>query len=68
MTIGADIGPAELQVAAIANPDFDGNGFVNGADLAALLGAWGTLGSEFDLSGDCVVDAADLAVILGAWN
>ncbi len=68
VTIGADIGPAELQVAAIANPDFDGNGFVNGADLAALLGAWGTLGSEFDLSGDCVVDAADLAVILGAWN
>lgn len=67
-TIGTDIGPAELQVAAIADPDVDGNGIVNGADLAALLGAWGTIGSDFDLTGDCVVDAADLAVVLGAWD
>ncbi|MBL9148160.1 MAG: hypothetical protein JNM94_05635 [Phycisphaerae bacterium] len=68
VTIAADIGPAELQVADFADPDFDGSGAVNGIDLAALLGAWGNVGSEFDVTGDCVVDAADLAMVLGAWE
>jgi archaellin len=67
-TIGADVGPVELQGSAVANPDFNANGSVDGADLAALLGAWGDVGNGFDLTGDCLVDAADLAVLLGAWN
>lgn len=46
--------------------DLNGDAVVNAADLAILLGAWGTGGS--DLDGDGVVTAADLAVLLGAWG
>lgn len=46
--------------------DLNGDGFVNGADLAMLLGQWGSPGSA-DLTGDGVVDGADLAILLGAW-
>ncbi|MDZ4829950.1 MAG: FG-GAP-like repeat-containing protein [Phycisphaerae bacterium] len=50
------------------NPaDLDGDGLVNAADLAILLGAWGTAGPG-DLNGDGIVDASDLAVVLGAWS
>lgn len=49
--------------------DTTGDGAVDAADLAGLLGAWGTVGrSPFDLTGDRVVDAADLASLLGAWG
>ena len=47
--------------------DLDGNGVVNGADLAILLGAWGTAGPG-DLNNDGVVNGADLAVLLGNWG
>ncbi|MDZ4753962.1 MAG: choice-of-anchor B family protein [Phycisphaerae bacterium] len=47
--------------------DLDGNGAVNGADLAILLGQWGAAGSA-DFNQDGIVDAQDLAVLLGAWN
>ena len=47
--------------------DLDGNGLVNGPDLAALLSAWGGQGVG-DLNGSGTVDAADLAVLLGAWG
>jgi hypothetical protein len=46
--------------------DLDGDGVVNAADLAILLGAWGTAGA--DLDGDGTTDAADLAILLGAWT
>ncbi len=46
--------------------DFDGNGAVDGADLAVLLGSWG--GGGGDLNGDGVTDGADLATLLGAWG
>lgn len=45
----------------------DGNGMVDAADLAILLGQWGTAGAA-DLNGSGVVDAADLAILLGAWG
>jgi hypothetical protein len=49
--------------------DLDGNGTVDAADLAALLGAWGaTSGNAADLDGNGTVDAADLAALLGAWG
>jgi hypothetical protein len=47
--------------------DLDGNGVVDAADLAVLLGQWGGPGSA-DLDGSGTVDAADLAVLLGAWT
>jgi hypothetical protein len=46
--------------------DLNGDGFVNGADLAMLLGQWGGAGSG-DLTGDGIVNGADLAILLGAW-
>jgi hypothetical protein len=55
-------------VAPPANPaDLDGNGRVDGVDLALLLGNWlgGGVG-DVDRSG--VVDAADLARLLNAWS
>jgi hypothetical protein len=45
---------------------------VNGADLALLLGAWGTAAGsnavDADLDDDGLVAGADLAVLLGAWG
>lgn len=48
--------------------DIDGNGQVNGADLAAVLSAWGTKGSNADLDGDGAVGGSDLAIVLGNWT
>jgi 1,4-alpha-glucan branching enzyme len=51
------------------NPaDVNGDGQINGADLAAVLGAWGS-GSVFaDINDDGTVNAADLGAILAAWG
>lgn len=46
--------------------DLNGDNIVNAADLAGLLGAWGTAGG--DLNGDGITNAADLAGLLGAWG
>ncbi|MCH8241061.1 MAG: hypothetical protein IH897_00460 [Planctomycetes bacterium] len=53
--------------------DLDGDGDVDAADLAQLLGAWGPyeLCPPFlpgDLDQDCSVGAFDLAVLLGNWG
>lgn len=48
--------------------DFDRNGLVDGADLARLLGAWGSEVVQFDLSQDGIVGGADLAMLLGDWG
>lgn len=46
--------------------DIDQNGIVNGFDLSALLGGWGT---EFpDITGDGTVDGLDLTILLGNWG
>lgn len=46
--------------------DLDGNGVVDGADLAMILGAWGT--AKYDLTGDGIVSGADLSIVLGDWG
>ncbi|RLS91094.1 MAG: hypothetical protein DWI11_11940 [Planctomycetota bacterium] len=63
--IGADgiLGPPP----AIVIGDLNGDGLVDAADLAILLGAWGGTGAA-DLDGNGTVDAADLATLLGAWT
>ncbi|MEC9372947.1 MAG: GC-type dockerin domain-anchored protein, partial [Planctomycetota bacterium] len=48
--------------------DLTGDGRVNAADLANLLGAWGTDSCIADLSGDGIVTAADLGILLGSWQ
>ncbi len=50
-------------------PDLTGDGVVDAADLALLLGGWGpAAGGPADLDGDGAVGAADLALLLGAWG
>jgi hypothetical protein len=49
--------------------DVNDDGVVNGADLAAVLGAWGPRrGALEDIDGSGVVDGADLAAILSSWG
>jgi hypothetical protein len=46
-----------------------GDGVVDAADLAVLLGAWGPCsGCDADFDGDGAVGGTDLAVLLGAWG
>ena len=47
--------------------DLNGDGQVDGADLANLLGTWGTDGPA-DFNGDGIIDGADLAYLLGFWT
>ena len=48
--------------------DVDGSGTVDGADLAAVLAAWGSADPAADVNDSGTVDASDLAVILAAWG
>jgi len=54
------------------SPDLNGDGVVNGADLAELLASWGpcpkSAACPADLDGNGVVGGADLAIMLGAWG
>ena len=56
-----------LRAPAACPADLNADGVVDGADLGALLGAWGASGAT-DLTGDGVTDGADLGVLLGAWG
>ena len=59
------ITPGDVGVFA----DLDGDGDVDAADLAILLGSWGPCkGCPADLNGDGVVGAFDLAILLGNWG
>jgi hypothetical protein len=50
-------------------PDTDRDGYVDGADVAVVLAAWGTTGSSAaDVSGDNFVNGADLGLVLAAWG
>lgn len=48
--------------------DVDGDCIVGSADVAILLGAWGTANEAADLDGDGAVTAGDLAILIGAWT
>lgn len=55
------------QRVAACPADLSGDSVVSGADLAAMLAAWGTAGAS-DLNLDGTTDGADLAVLLAAWG
>jgi len=48
--------------------DVNGDGLVDGYDLALMLGRWQTSDVAADFNRDGIVDGADLAVLLGAWS
>ena len=52
----------------VGSPDVDGNGSVNGADLAALLSSWNQNGGPADVNCDGVVNGADLSELLSSWS
>ena len=49
-----------------APADLNGDSKVNGADLALLLAAWGTVGPG-DLNGDGIVNGIDLGMLIALW-
>jgi formylglycine-generating enzyme required for sulfatase activity len=70
--IGFRLAAPALPAPPACAADITRDGAVNGADLALLLGAWGTTGAggafDADLDDDGLVAGADLAVLLGAWG
>jgi hypothetical protein len=49
--------------------DLDGNGSVDGSDLATLLNGWGPCsGCAGDLDGNGTIDGGDLATLLNFWG
>jgi len=54
------------------SPDLDGDGDVDGADLGAMLAAWGPCPAQgtcaADQNGDGIVDGADLGALLAMWT
>ena len=55
-----------LTVRTARRADLDGDGFVNSADLALVLGFWGT--PDGDVDGDGTTTASDLAFTLSQWT
>ena len=50
------------------DPDLNGDGRVDGADLGIMLAYWGSTGTDGDLDGDGDVDGGDLGLLLVAWT
>jgi hypothetical protein len=48
--------------------DINGDGSVDSADLAVVLGAWGSDLVAADVNRDGTVDSVDLAIVIGAWS
>lgn len=69
-----DRGEREFSVALVSKSlvtcvgDVDHDGQVDGADLGAVLGAWGRDDLFADVTGDGIVDGADIGMLLGAWG
>ncbi len=55
-------------IALTAVEDVDSSFHVDAADIAIILGAWGTGLNVPDVDGSGTVDATDLAIVLGAWS
>ncbi len=57
-----------VDITPVCVADLDGSGDVGAADLAQLIGFWGSAEPSADLDGDGVVGAADLATLIGFWG
>jgi 5'-nucleotidase len=52
-----------------ANPaDVNGDGTVNGLDIAIVLSNWGLTGRAGDADGDGTVEGDDLGIVLNSWS
>jgi hypothetical protein len=50
------------------DPDVNGDGMVNGIDLAFVLTYWNSSAPIADLNDDGIVGGADLAIVLSGWT
>jgi hypothetical protein len=62
------VGLRQTEASVLCPSDLNADGTVDAADLAILLGGWGTGGTVADINGDGLVDGSDLAQLLGAWG
>ena len=63
-----DGGDCSLLLCGQLPADLNGDGVVNGEDLAILLSVWGLSTNEYDFDGDGTVGGGDLAFILAYWS
>ena len=65
-----DLGGNSFHAGECDFADINGDGEVNGADLALVLASWGEpcLGCAADVNQDGEVDGADLALVLAGWG
>ncbi|MGA1631339.1 MAG: alpha-amylase family glycosyl hydrolase [Phycisphaerales bacterium] len=71
VSMAFDLGPYSALVFSrpkFGSPDINRDGFVNGADLAAILSNWGGNDWASDLNDDGIVNGTDLGVMLGSWG
>ena len=72
--VSLDVQPGlllEVDVVSTASGipgDLNNDGHVDGADLAQLLGMWGTSNPVADLNGDAMVNGGDLGILLTHWG
>ena len=72
---GSIAGTWDLQLVADADsescagdPDINGDGVVNGADLTIILASWGAPGGPADVNCDGIIDGQDLTIVLADWT
>lgn len=60
--------PDECDKPPTCPADLTADGFIDGADLGLLLGAWDTADAAADLDESGLVDGADLGLLLASWG
>ena len=60
---------AQMIELAVDRPgDINGDGIIDGIDLAFVLSAWGSSNRKADINGDGLVNGMDLSIILSGWG
>ena len=61
--------PDPIAAPNVCLGDIDGNGSVDGSDMATLLGSWNSVqNAAADLDHDGIVAGSDLAILLTSWG
>ena len=67
--MGVSVTESHFEIVPALKPgDVNGDGVVDGFDLARVLGAWGSNSPDADINGDGIVDGADVALVLANWG